>query len=292
MRTKTRKEQKLFESSWLFKHHPKEPMLSPSRWMRAQLGSDQTHFGNNWSSHGAVGSLAASQANLIQTAHREGVRLAVVEADTRFVSPFVKLSCEDVADQLLLVYASNKQWEPGQTGAVIQLAWDRWMHTRIHKYSCFLGFFLSYTHAHVYSYRAITHLQYHIANAAHNKDRGNQIAIFTHRNTHRQTHTQMCDSPGKGQESQYPRDQTRPGPFSPSVSALSLSISGWWGGFWLGGQGASARLGKDTKQQPWQPESPSFPFKPTPIQPPACQDPGQEKSKKSNWPPIRLIRPY
>lgn len=31
MRTKTRKEQKLFESSWLNKQYVKEPMLSPSR---------------------------------------------------------------------------------------------------------------------------------------------------------------------------------------------------------------------------------------------------------------------
>ena len=44
-----------------------------------------------------------------------GVRLAVVKADGRFVSPFVVLSCEDVADQLLLVYASIKQREPGRT---------------------------------------------------------------------------------------------------------------------------------------------------------------------------------
>lgn len=56
-----------------------------------------------------MGRLAASQANLFQPAHREGVRLAVVEADIRFVSPFVVLSCEDVANQLLLVYASIKR---------------------------------------------------------------------------------------------------------------------------------------------------------------------------------------
>lgn len=53
--------------------------------------------------------LLPPRQNLIQPQHREGVRLAVVEADIRFVSPFVVLSCEDVADQLLLVYASIKQ---------------------------------------------------------------------------------------------------------------------------------------------------------------------------------------
>lgn len=34
------------------------------------------------------------------------MRLAVGEADTLSEAPFVKLSCEDVTDQLLLVYAS------------------------------------------------------------------------------------------------------------------------------------------------------------------------------------------
>lgn len=52
-------------------------------------------------------------------------------------------------------------------------------------------------------------------------------------------------------------------------------------------QGTSARLGKDTKQQPWETQRPLFPFKLTPIQSPACRDPG-----KSNWPMIRLIKLY
>lgn len=84
-------------------------------------------------------------------------------------------------------------------------------------------------------------------------------------------------------ESHSPRDQTRPGPFSLSLCLCPFSVylagevafdlEGWE-------RGASARLGKDTKQQPWQPQSPPFPFKPTPIQPPAWQNPEQEQRGK------------
>ena len=58
----------------------------------------------------------------MQPARREGVRPAVVEAYTRHVSAFVKLSCEDVAHQLLLVYASISA---RTSGVVIHLVWDR-----------------------------------------------------------------------------------------------------------------------------------------------------------------------
>lgn len=58
----------------------------------------------------------------MQPARREGVRPAVVKAYTRHVSAFVKLSCEDVAHQLLLVYASISA---RTCGVVIQLVWDR-----------------------------------------------------------------------------------------------------------------------------------------------------------------------
>ncbi len=62
--------------------------------------------------------LMPHRQNLIQPTHREGERLAVVEAGACFVSPFVELSCEDVADQLLLVYSSIR----AQTnGAVMKL---------------------------------------------------------------------------------------------------------------------------------------------------------------------------
>lgn len=58
----------------------------------------------------------------MQPARREGVRPAVVEAYTRHVSAFVKLSCGDVAHQLLLVYAGISA---RTSGVVIQLVWDR-----------------------------------------------------------------------------------------------------------------------------------------------------------------------
>lgn len=93
----------------------------------------------------------------------------------------------------------------------------------------------------------------------------------------------------KAQEYQYSRHQTRPEPFCLCVSQPFLSPS-------LAGevafnledreQGASARLEKNTKRQPWQPQSPSFPFKQTPIQPPACQDPEQEQGGKVTDPQL------
>ncbi len=168
-------------------------------------------------------------------------------------------------------------------------------HTRIHKYSCFRGFFLSNTHAHVYPYGEITHLQYHIANSVHKKDRCNQIPILTHRNTHTQANTHKCVTvQEKALVSQYPRDQTRPGPFSLSVSALSLSISGWWGGFWHGGQraGSLCQAGKGYKAAALTTREPFFPFQTNSHLATSLPTSGTGVEGESNWPPVRLIRPY
>lgn len=229
-------------------------MLSPSRWMEVQLGSGQTCSGNNKSCYGGTRRLPASQANLMQPARREGVRPAVVKAYTRHVSAFVKLSCEDVAHQLLLVYASISA---RTCGVVIQLVWDRW-HKRTH--AC-INTAASYApSSQTCSYAEIKHQQYHIPSSSHNKDRGNQIPIFT--GTQANTHS---DSLGKGPGvSQYPRDQTWPELFSLSfslfLSAFSLSISGWWGGVLTWRTESREQLPGWEKKQSSSPDNHRAPF--------------------------------
>lgn len=111
------------------------------------------------------------------------------------------LSCQvrmsQISSRLFLPASSNESPDErcGDTagrGSLTQTC------TRIHKYSCFLGFFLSkHTCTRVLCCGQITHLRYRVANSARDKDGGDQISIVTRAHTGKHTH-KMYDSPGKG----------------------------------------------------------------------------------------------
>lgn len=266
-------------------------MLSPSRWMEVQLRSGQTCFGNNKSCYGGTRHLPASQANLMQPARCEGVRPAVVEAYMRHVSAFVKLSCEDVAHQLLLVYAGISA---RTSGVVIQLVWDRW-HKRTH--AC-INTAASYApSSQTCSYGEIKHQQYNIASPSHNKDRGSQILIFT--GTQANTHKNYVTVQEKAQ-GYLSIPETKLGlNYSPSLSLcfclpfLCPSLAGEVA-FWLGGQraGSDCQAGKRHKAAALTTTELLFPFQTNSHSTTSLPRSRIGAERESNWPPIRLIRPY
>ena len=208
-----------------------------------------------------------------------------------FVWPFVKLSCEDVADQLLFVYANIKQWEPGRM--VWWYSWSEITDTNAHmhtysKYSCFL--LLKHTCACILIGRDNMPAESYCKLGPQQGSEKKQITIFTHRNTH----TKYVTVQQKGSKSLNGL-QTKLGQgHSVCDFALSLSISGWWGGFWLGGQKARSLCqdGKGYKAAALTTTKPFIPFQTSSHSATSLPRSRTGAEGKSNWPPIRLIKLY
>lgn len=91
----------------------------------------------------------------------ESAWLAVNEADICFVSPFVSLSCEDVADLLPVCLCQRQATGARANAVVIQLVRDLW-HVHIHARTAAAGASFSQIHAYVHTIykKIITHLSY------------------------------------------------------------------------------------------------------------------------------------
>lgn len=143
--------------------------------------------------------------------------------------------------------------------------------TRIHKYSCFLGFFLSYAHI----APAVSHCRLGTQQGWVQSD----TRLYTQKHAHTHTEKKVCKRPKRLSILDTKLGQrlpvSVPQPFlSPSLVAFNFEDRE---------QGASARLEKEHKAAaPDNHTALHSPFKQTPIYPAACQDSKQENRSRGD----------
>lgn len=144
-----------------------------------------------------------------------------------FLYPFVKLSCVDVTDQLLLVMPASSKESPNEQWSDTA---DLGLHARI---QLLLPF--KHTNTRILIWDNTPAVSYF-------RVRDTGIRVIRSSSLHiwkdKQTQSTSKGVPEKAQVSQCRKGQIKPGLFTIVVFSPFLSISGWCAGFWLGGQWA------------------------------------------------------